>query len=265
MEKYRSSGFGSYVQMMRLRTKHFSLVLLCWACMNLPSLFAQQAEERFSQANGAFLSENYPEAIRHYEGLLKGHGPSAAIFYNLGNAYFRNNEVGAAILNYERARMLAPRDPDIQANLKFVRQAVGLAEPVTPWWKTLAEGLSFNTWCVLMLVSAALIGVVTSLRIFKTQLRWNARSLIGIFAVIFLIAASAVGLRALDLNRAVILQKETPLKIAPFADSPSSFTLDPGIIVEVKNEREGFYYVGTLDRKIGWIEKTRIGMIVPSE
>ena len=70
--------------------------------------FAQEAT--IKEAEVAYTKEDYGKAIELYEGLLKTHGESAEIYYNLGNAYYKENKIAPAILNYERALLLDPGD-----------------------------------------------------------------------------------------------------------------------------------------------------------
>ena len=82
--------------------------------------FAQEAA--IKEAEVAYTKEDYGKAIELYEGLLKTHGESAEIYYNLGNAYYKENKIAPAILNYERALLLDPGDGDIRFNLQLARQ-----------------------------------------------------------------------------------------------------------------------------------------------
>ena len=91
--------------------------------------FAQEAT--IKEAEVAYTKEDYGKAIELYEGLLKTHGESAEIYYNLGNAYYKENKIAPAILNYERALLLDPGDGDIRFNLQLARQkSVDKIEPV---------------------------------------------------------------------------------------------------------------------------------------
>ena len=88
-------------------------------------------KRRRLKAEVAYTKEDYGKAIELYEGLLKTHGESAEIYYNLGNAYYKENKIAPAILNYERALLLDPGDGDIRFNLQLARQkSVDKIEPV---------------------------------------------------------------------------------------------------------------------------------------
>src|SRR5258706_5484251 len=101
-------------------------VLAFWLS-SWPGLLASPADE-FKAANQLYDAEKFSEAASAYEKLLP---KTAHIYFNLGNACFRQDKLGTAILNYERARRLAPRDPDILANLKFAQQRLGVEDANT--------------------------------------------------------------------------------------------------------------------------------------
>ena len=73
-------------------------------------------------ANQLYVSGHYGEAARIYEQELARGVQDSAIYFNLGNAYFQQGDMGRAVLNLQRAAELAPRDDDIQANLELARQ-----------------------------------------------------------------------------------------------------------------------------------------------
>ena len=88
-------------------------------------------ENSFVEANNMYKNGNYQEAIDMYQSILDGGYESAALYYNLGNAYFRTDNLGAAILNYERALQIDPSDKEIQQNLDYsdVDLQLGSSDP----------------------------------------------------------------------------------------------------------------------------------------
>src|SRR5436190_1490210 len=96
----------------------------------------------FKSANELFDVGKFADAVAAYE---KIEPKTANVFFNVGNAYYRAGQLGRAVLNYERARQLAPSDPDILANLKFAEEKLNVAEanvsakPVTRFVRSMAE------------------------------------------------------------------------------------------------------------------------------
>lgn len=81
----------------------------------------QQWEEIFFGANQAYKKGRFSDAIDGYSQLLQSGQGSGHLYYNLGNTYFRLNDLGKAILNYERARLMLPRDSDLDFNFRYAR------------------------------------------------------------------------------------------------------------------------------------------------
>jgi hypothetical protein len=75
----------------------------------------------FSRANKAYETGKYSEAAKNYENLAASQGPGGAVYYNLGNAYFKQGDLARATLNYLRARRLMPRDVELNENLEYAR------------------------------------------------------------------------------------------------------------------------------------------------
>jgi tetratricopeptide (TPR) repeat protein len=98
----------------------FIIFLACLCGAAAQALAAGRAE--FEQANALFEAGDFAGAADAYERILEEHGPRAAVFYNLGNSHLRMEDYGRAILAYERARLLTPRDPDLRSNLALARK-----------------------------------------------------------------------------------------------------------------------------------------------
>src|ERR1051325_497601 len=91
---------------------------------------AESNRSQFDQANRLYEEGKFGDAISLYGAILKAGRVSSGLLFNLGNAYFKNGEIGRAIYNYRRAQALAPRDPDVQANLRFARDRIAGAASV---------------------------------------------------------------------------------------------------------------------------------------
>ncbi|MBR4845599.1 MAG: tetratricopeptide repeat protein, partial [Bacteroidaceae bacterium] len=74
-----------------------------------------------AMADSAYTANDYASAAHIYEMLLAEHGESASVYYNLGGAYYKMNEIARSILNYERALLLDPSNADVKFNLELAR------------------------------------------------------------------------------------------------------------------------------------------------
>src|SRR5690348_16525589 len=121
-----------------------SVILLFSAiCLTtISSVRAADPDTTFTRANGDYAAGKYRNAINEYESLVKTGQWNASLFYNLGNAYFRVNDLGRAILNYERALALDPHQPEARANLQLVRDRARALE-LAPGW--VEQHLDFPT------------------------------------------------------------------------------------------------------------------------
>ena len=190
-------------------------------------------------------------------------GYSAAGLYNLANSYARAGKPGMAILNYERAGLLAPGDPDIQANLSFVRASAHLpaempdtldrvAKIASPFWMSWLGVLG------LVIVGASVIfGQLSS----RQRLARAAASLLGI-TMIALTFCSAVALGP-RLHQGVVIAAATPVRVSPVPMGDPLFSLPEGEKVKITAEHEGFDLIETRAGRTGWIANSNLAPIVP--
>jgi tetratricopeptide (TPR) repeat protein len=188
---------------------------------------------------------------------------SAAALYNLGNAYAREGKPGMAVVNYERARLLAPDDPDIEANLELVRRSVGVPIEASSRLER-AFGTASPTvasWIGVMglaLVAAALI----SGRL-RAPHRWAHRAalILGI-AAIGVPVGNGVTLWP-RLHEAIVIAGAAPVRVSPAPMGDALFTLKEAEAVRITGEHEGFFLVRTLPGRVGWVWHADLVPVVP--
>src|SRR6267142_1398320 len=118
----------------------------------ISSAFAQ-SDTQFAKANQEFAAGQFKEAIDDYEGLVRTGPWSANLFYDLGNAHFRNGNFGRAILNYERALALDPRHPEADANLRITRDEARALELVPNRWERIFAFADENQYALVASIS----------------------------------------------------------------------------------------------------------------
>src|SRR5438034_268991 len=119
------------------------LILLLLCAGNVAR--ADDVSTAFDQANQLYEEGKFAEAATAYAKMLRPGQASPALYFNLGNALFKAGQVGRAVLNYRLAERLAPRDPDIRANLKFARSSVATGATPTPsWWQRCTSRLALD-------------------------------------------------------------------------------------------------------------------------
>jgi hypothetical protein len=230
----------------------------------------------FEQANQAYKEEHYEEASRLYEEILASGMIHGTVLYNLGNAYFKMNRLGEAILAYERARQLLPRDGDVAANLRLARELTAdkIAQENPPllirWITYLARTLNVNelTWLSFMLyvltASLVVIGIWTRPKRLRKKILVSALA-IGILLVV---SGSSLAGRIYwqtSVARAVILVPAVDAHSGPGDDYTKIFTAHEGTTVRIRQQREGWYLIALPNGLGGWIPDETIEIISGSQ
>jgi len=190
-------------------------------------------------------------------------GYSAAALFNRANACAREGKSGVAILNYERALLLAPNEADIAANLHFVRAKAGLPDAPENWFTRSLRYARPNTLAWLGSLGLALAGMSLLLVRLYPQRRLALRSLT--FAGVLLVA-TAIG-SAITMwprvNEAVVISREAPARIAPVSAAEAAFKLHEGETVTMRAEHQDFALVQTSAGRSGWVARADLARVVP--
>jgi hypothetical protein len=243
-----------------------------WSCMMLACAalwlthpaFAGQQMSAFDVANQAFTAGRPAEAVRGYQDIIARQGYSAPVLFNLANAQLREGQVGQAILNYQRARWLAPRDPDIAANLRRAQEQAHLPIVAPAWPVHCADLLSLNGWAGLGTVSLLLFTATLQLALLVPRAR-PACSLARVAALLALLgSAAAIGARWGDLDRAVVTAKEAAVRVSPVTMGQALLRLPEGSMVRIVKPHGGFALVRNLEGQQGWVSRDALSPVIPN-
>jgi tetratricopeptide (TPR) repeat protein len=225
-----------------------------------------------STADSAYINGNYQEAIKGYESLLK-QGASAELYYNLGNAYYRTENITRAVLNYERALLLSPGDGDIRFNLQLARSKT--IDKIVPesemffvtWYRSLINLMSVDGWGRVALISLAIVIVLFLVYLFSARVWVQKLGFFGGIVLLLLFVLShffAWQQRQQLLYRqgAIVVAPSVAVKSSPAQNGTDLFILHEGTKVVItdgsmKNWRE----IRLADGKKGWIESKKIEVI----
>jgi tetratricopeptide (TPR) repeat protein len=223
---------------------------------------AEPGSATFDDANRNYAEGHYAAAISDFESVARARGWSAPLLFDLGNAYAQAGSIGRAILSYERARVLAPRDPDIAANLAYVRTRAGLPNPPAAWYRVAAGWLGPASWTWLAAI-ALWVGVASILAARK----WHLRRLAYAAIVALLVAATSLAAVALSdqaLGRAVVVQgKGIPVRVSPFDGAASESSLSEGEVISLLGQHGSFVHVRDGRGRTGWVQSATVQTIVP--
>ncbi len=188
---------------------------------------------------------------------------SADSLYNLANAYARAGKPGLAVLNYERAALLAPNDPDINSNLEYVRATAQV--PPEPRSRLAKFALLVNptTAAWLGVIGLALLG--GSLLANKATGRHRALKVTATLLGIGLIALTISNATILwpRMREAVILINQTPARVSPVPMGDTAFTLREAETVTLTAEHEDFLLIRTRTGRTGWVARASLGAVIP--
>lgn len=225
-----------------------------------------------ANADSAYARQQYQQAIKDYEELLHD-GVSAELYYNLGNAYYRTDNITRAVLNYERALLLSPGDGDIRFNLQMARSKT--IDKITPesemffvtWYHALVNIMSVDGWARTALVSFALAIVLALAYLFSASIWVRKVGFFGglAFIAVFILAnLFAYQQRQELVNRtgAIIISSAVPVKSTPSKSGTDLFILHEGTKVEITDgTMRGWKEIRVADGKEGWIETSKIEII----
>ena len=241
--------------------RHLLLLLLLAGCVRAATL---------EEANAHFAAGDYAKAAAAGDQIIATEGPSATVLYNLGNARFKLKEYGPAILAYERAALLSPRDPDIRSNLKLARSAAAaFADPAPDtWWAGAVQWFSLHEWSWITVTGAALPGAVALLwGIAGLSRPWLKRTaLAGIVAGLLgcSLGGTALWLRRGEKNLGIITAATATLRLSPFVAANPAGTPGPGRTVQLGERTNGWVYVTIPGAsQSGWLPENEVAAIIP--
>lgn len=230
---------------------------------------AMSANQRWELANAAYNSGDYAAALHYYDAIESEGLHSAALYYNMANAYFKMEELAESILYYNRALRLAPADEDIRHNLEYAESMTkdSIEEIpefiLTTWVRAVRGALSSTAWSILslLLLVLSLATMLIYLLAHRLSLRKTGFYIMVVAAILFIfttIFAWAEGRMDVEHREAVIMNSAVSIKSSPDRAATELFVLHEGTKVEVGAEITGWVEVRIADGRKGWIELSRI-------
>ena len=222
-------------------------------------------------ADSAYAKEDYQTAISIYESLLSDN-VSPELYYNLGNAYYRLDDMPHAILNYERALLLSPGDSDIRFNLQMARNKT--IDKIIPesemffvtWYKSLVNIMGVDGWAILAIIMFALAAILILLYVFTDVVIIRKIGFFGagLSMIIFVVAnvfAYQQGNKVASYNGAIIMSTAN-VKSTPAENGTDLFVLHEGTRVDITDDSmNDWKEVRIADGKEGWIETKKLELI----
>jgi tetratricopeptide (TPR) repeat protein len=253
---------------MLLKMKYNQLkISLCFVVMLLlPALcFADDMQSAFEKGNSFYNKNHYKEAISAYTQIINSGNYSAPVYFNLGNAYYKDGDLPSALLYYEKAHRLSPGDDDINFNIRFANARTTDKIDDAPefflskWWKGFMLAISANALAIIAIVLILLGSGTLILYFFSSSFSVKKVSFfvalvlffLGIFAVS--IAGSQVSYFN-DNKQAIIFTSVVNVKSSPAQKAATLFVLHDGTKVNISDNSNGWLKIKLANGNEGWLK-----------
>ena len=256
---------------MNLKLKH----ILMHVVLSLPFFLTAHAQDATTQladsARSAFEKQQYQTCIKCYQKIIQSGKTSYALYYNLGNAYYRNKQLGLAIYNFELAKKLNPFDEDVKNNLRIVSaktiDKIDVKENyfVASVTSNIFSLYTTNGWAWLTIIFAALSMLGYLFYLFsnnKLMMRlgfWKGTIFLGTTIACFVIGFAALRNKNKK-SQAIITAQVIQVLNAPNGAGKSQFTLHEGTKVNVLESSDLWTSIQLDNGNEGWVKTEEIGL-----
>jgi len=218
----------------------------------------------FEQGKEMYKAEKYQQALEQWNKILDDGEHSASLYFNLGNAHYKMNNIGESIFYYEKALQLSQNDKEIKNNLAFAQNAtVDDIEPLpetifSKWYNSLSGILSYNGWAILSVLFS--IGFVFLFLVYYISITEGRKKLFFTSSLIFLgllVVSFTMAFVLFDKTKkdhpAIIFSEKIEVRSEPNLGSEVSFSLHEGTKVQIISRDSDWVRITILDGKDGWI------------
>lgn len=220
-------------------------------------------------ATNAYTKGQYESAIKWYEQVLSTGQESAGIYYNLGNAWFKLNEMAQAIYNYEKALLLDPSDEDILFNLKIANSRIVDKIDVVPdlfferWWKSLYTLFPGDTWAWLSILFTALFLIALGLFVLSVK---SVQKKVGFYSALLFLFLTFFGyafayknhFRQSHHTHGIVFEPSVTVKSSPDENSVDLFVLHEGTKVQLSDSLNSWVKIKIANGSVGWMPSQAI-------
>ena len=231
-----------------------------------------QPVDLFRQGNEAYRQSDYLQAIEAYTAVLDAGYENADLYYNLGNAYYRTEQMGMAVLCYERALRIEPGFAEAKQNLALANART--EDKITPipefllarWYRALNTLLPPTGWLITLLVLGVLAVVAVGLIRFSGSYPWRKTAFVAIIVIgVLLLVTICCTFSSINRynrhDRAVVTQPMVVVKGSPDDAGVDKLVLHEGTTLVVDEALGTWYKVRLADGNTGWLPDTEITII----
>jgi tetratricopeptide (TPR) repeat protein len=228
------------------------------------AMFAEGNDSLIEKGNKAYTGKFYEQALDCYLKVVKSNREAAALYYNIGNTYYKLNDYPSAILYYEKAKKLSSGDEDINFNLKVANNKITDKIEAIPeffvlrWYNSAANFLSFNKWAIIGIILFVMFLGILSLYLFSRSLRlrkfafWCSAVMLFCSIVCFVFAQTQYS-SINNTTEAIIFSPSVTAKSSPDANSTDLFVMHEGSKVRVIDNVGEWSEIKLANGSVGWV------------
>ena len=235
------------------------IFIICILC----SINIKADDSLFINANKDYANESYSEAIKKYESIINSNLESAELYYNLGNCYYKTEQIHKAIYYYEKTLKYNSDFNDASENillcqLKLIDKIDSMPELFYKTiFKKIKKSLSFNNWFYLTIIFIWIVFLLSIFRVFKRRNTFVLTNLFIVALILFFITYS-VNTDYTNTRSAIIYASSTNIMSAPSDKSTNLFTLHIGTKINIKDQIGDWLNINISNGEKGWIRLSDI-------
>ncbi|NOX46727.1 MAG: tetratricopeptide repeat protein [Chlorobi bacterium] len=241
-----------------------NIILMFAMLMLVVPVMANGPDSLFYKANEEYNKEMYADAAEDYLKVIAAGYESGTLYYNLGNAYFKLDDIPSAILYYEKAKKLNPYDEDLDFNLNVAKMKVlDKIEPLPElffktWWRDLVNLFRADSWTEISLALFVLFFVLLSLYLLSgftriRKLSFYTGLIVLVMSVFTFVLASQKFTMEKNLKEAIVFAPTITVKSSPNENSVDLFVIHEGSKVQVIDKVGEWYKIRIANGSIGWL------------
>jgi tetratricopeptide (TPR) repeat protein len=253
--------------------KHLLLFLCCLIFSGMNAAIADSAQENaasaFAQANSEYQKGNYASAEKHYREIIDSGINSGPVYYNLGNACFKQKRLGEAIYYWEKARQEMPFDREIRENLELAelflvdRIEVPSDPPPLRFLSRIARFFTIEqeSRVIILIFIAANVFFSIYLLAKNSRLAFRAQIACLIAGIFFLVFAVSLIWKVYERDfrkNAVVVEQRVDVKSGPGSENITIFTIHEGIKVRVHKSSNGWHQISLPNGWNGWLPQDNV-------
>ncbi len=255
----RGSGKSNYAFVDNCRIV-FALLISCFFVGIAAHTLAADNSSGFDAANKLYEQGKFSEAATAYQQLVQSGTTSSALYYNMGNAFFKSGQIGHAVAAYRDAEQIAPRDPEVRANLQFVRgkvQGPSLAPTGAERW---LANLTINEWAAFAAILLWLwLGLLILIQV-RPNLKRPLQTVLWIGGVALLTVCGCLtaAWSNASAKTAIVVASDAVVHNGPLEEAPGAITVHDGAELTVLDTKNDWLQVRLDSTRTGWLKRDQV-------